>query len=464
MKIPINEKPYLNVEKLGNPGVAEFIDCYRDDGMNNVARPGLGGPTNDYFVDIGGSEVQNIFEWRYKNWMVAVDSSGNIWKIDSNRVKTQITGDTLTGGRIPQFTENGDKAYLANGGKIIEWDSSGTTCAFLTDPDAPLSVTHLAMIDSRLVAKSGETFFVSEAGDPTDWQGIGYTPEVKPDKLIALAADFEEITLFSESSLEFWSGTGKASDPYERLSGTTTEHGTTAPYSIDEFDNSYWFLDFMRRVVRINIRNPQVVSNPFDSEFQSLDNVSDCRGFVLPKDTLYVQTYPSEDKTYAYDYKRDVWSRWSYLHNGTRERFLGQCGCFMSKWNEQFVGSRKSGKIYICSRDYTSDGGSELIPLIRTGSLNFGSQAFKYVNGPNGMLLKVKRGQVANPSLEPTLNVRYKKENNEWSQQKTINLGRGGEMDTVGKVRPIGRFRTIEFEFSWDASSLTALMSAELNI
>lgn len=462
MLLPLDAKPYTNVEKLGNQGISEFIDCYKDDGGIPVARPGLGGPTSDRFVDLGTLSVNSLFEWETQGVAVAV-ADGGIYKITEAGVVTQITGVSL--GALPvSFVDFGDTLYLANGGKIVKWAFADSTAAFLADVDAPTQVTHLASLDQRLLAREEDNWLSSEAGDPTDWRGIEYTPEEKPDQLVGLAADWEEVALFGSRTVEFWTGTGLAADPFERLSGTTVEHGTIAPYSISMFDQSYWFIDFMRRIIRLAVRNPQIVSNPFDADFQAIADITDCRSLHFPLDTTVVFTFPVEDLSYAYDYKRDVWGKWSYLRNGERERYLGNCACYMRAWNKQLVGSRNNGKIFFAGREYTSDGGAELMPLIRTGSLNFGTQNWKYPMGPNAMLLKVKRGQVLNPTVEPFLQIRYKKENDQWSNVKTINLGRGGEMNTIGKVRTISRFRNIEFEFVWDAASMTAIISADLNI
>ena len=464
MLLPLNAKPYTNVEKLGNQGISEFVDCYKDDGMNNVARAGLGGSTNNAFADIGGSSVLDSFEWETKSVNVSIRNDGKIYKITSDGTATEITGATLSGGNPVSFVDYGDTAYLANGGNIIQWVYGSGVCSELTDVDAPTQVTHVAVLNSRLIAREGDNFLAAEAGDPTDWRGIEYEPEMKPDRLVALWADFEEVMLPGSKTIEFWADTGSAADPLERLSGTTVEHGTISPYSIAQFDSTYWLLDYMRRVVRLQVRNPAVVSNPFDNEFQALSEITDCRILHLPTETTIVLTFATEDKSFAYDYKRDVWARWTYLDNGVRDRYLGQCACYMRSWNQQLVGSRKDGRIYIASKDYTADGDNELMPYLRTGSLNFGTQSWKFPQGPNALLLKVKRGQVVNPSVEPYMTMRYKKENNTWSNPKTVNLGRGGEMNPIGKIRPIGRFRNIEFEFQWDAASMTSLVSAEINL
>lgn len=463
ISLPITAKPYTNVEKLGNQGIAEFIDCQKDDGMNNVARVGLGGPVANALCDIGTASVNSVYEWETQGIAVAV-GEGRIFSITQSGIVTEITGATLTGGNPVSFADYGNTLYMANGGAIVAWDSADSTCATLSDVDAPTQVTHLAVLNTRLLARQGDILHVSEAGDPTDWRAIQYEPEMKPDRMVALHSDWEEVALFGTKTVEFWSDTGSATDPLQRLSGTTAEHGTISPYSVALFDQSYWFLDYMRRVVRLAIRSPQVMSNPFESEFAALANVVDCRILHFPLETTVVFTFPSEDKSYAYDYKRDVWARWTNLRNGVRERFLGNCACYMRSWNKQLVGSRKNGKIHIASEAYTSDGGDEIIPLVRTGALNFGTQGWKHPMGPNALLLKVKRGQVLNPSVEPFIQMRYRKESGEWSQQKTVNLGRGGEMNPIGKIRPIGRFRNIEFEFSWDASAMTALVSGEINL
>lgn len=460
MQLPLSEKPYLNIDETARVGIAAFIDAAKDDAMNNTRRPGL-----KTFVQVPtGKPIDSAYEWVTKGFLVVV-SAGRIWQVKKDKTVQEITGATLSTGNPVTFADFGSTLYMANGGRIIKW-SGGGTCEYLSDPDAPSSVTHLGIIDQYLVALSGDLVWFAEVAEPENWRGEFFSAESLKDTTRALHIGWREIALFGDASIEYWASSGSPSAPFQRLEGTQTERGIIAPYSIQKIDNTYFFLDDERKIIRLAGRDPQIISNPFDAEIQRMDVASDTRSMHIHCDgqTFYVLTFPTQKKTFAYDYKRDVWSQWSYWDNAGQQRlpFIGQTACYMRSWNMHFVGSRDNGTLYEASMKYTDDDSIPMVWEIHTGWL--GNSEWKIVSE---LVLQLKRGfGAALVQPEPFMEVSYRERNADpqdkndgWSTPRMVNLGQLGEMDHIYRLFRLGRYRTRQYRFRCASSVPLVLMA-----
>ena len=458
--LPLQEKPFVNVDETSRRGIAKFTDAVKNDFMENLRRPGL-----QKWVNLGTNKpVDSVYEWLYQDVAVAV-SAGKVYKIEQNGTTTRITGDTLFTGTPVSFASFGDTLFMANGGKILKWTFTNDTCSFIPDSDAPTSVTHIIFINQYLVAldttQNAEAIYWSKVDDPTTWEGEFFSPELQPDKPNGLFTGWEEILISGESTLENWYNSGGAA-VFERLNSSNTERGTISPYTVQKIDNTYYFLDTERKVVRLEGRSPVVVSNPFDREFQELRTISDARGMqIIPNgEAYYVLTFPTEQKTYAYDYKRDAWYEWSYWNNtaSDRENYLGQAAAYMRKWERQLIGSRKDSTIYRTSLNYYKDDTDTINTDIYTGWTNHNTDAWKHCHE---LRVKLRRGD-GDAFDGKVLEVWYRDNGEyEWKGPRHIDMGQLGEADHIVRLRRLGRYRTRQWRFRCAEPIAFHLISAE---
>jgi len=462
-KIPLNQKPFVNVESIGNANAIELLaDMVKDDFMNNRTRPGLGGNADNGFADVGsGKQIDGMWYIRDIN-MIAVISGGVLYKVDSAGAVTEITGATITDGTTASFDEYEAKGYFCNNSAILEWDYSGNTCALLTDVDAPTDATFCQFLDGYLVALRADSgrFEWSNVDAPTVWDGEFATAEARPDNAQALFSRFGTLFIPGETTTEHWTTTGDTSSPFQRLSGAVTERGCLAKYSVTQIDNTYYYMDNERRVIRLAGYQPQVISNPYDSEFQALTDVENAIGYHCNADglTWYVLTFPSSQKTYYYSYKLDYWgklSNWDAV-NIERDDFLGLAGVWVDKWNKFLIGSRVDGKIYTMSFDYTTDNGGTIVSELITGRIDWGTNKRKE---SQKLSVRVKRGHVASGSLF----ISYRDNGNQdWSNEKEVELGVLGDTETIVNFRQLGWYYDRQWRFRSD-SGIT-IVSAEEDI
>jgi hypothetical protein len=457
--IPLKEKPFKNIDSVGNSiAIEEFSDADKDDFYNNKQRKGL-----IEFVDLGtGFPIDGIFH-PIDSALVVAFSGGRAFKITEGAVVTEIIGDALNIGTPVKMADFVTEGFFCNKSRILQWVYSTATSAFLTDVSAPTNASYLGFIDQYLLALRYGTqrYDWSDVGDPESWLGEFTSAESRPDILVALITAFGEIFLPGTKTIEHHADTGDPTAPFGRIPGTITERGSLSPYSFAQVDNSFIFLDEERRVIRMRGREPQIISNPFDSEFQVLGSISDAIGihFNAEGDTKYILTFPTEDKTYVYDYKLDFWARWSLWNEveGTRSRWLGNCGVLVPLWNKYMVGSRVDGKIYEAGKDYDTDDGNNLQTEIVTGRIDWGTSMRKSCKK---LRVKLKRG-TGGLTTSSDLIINYRDNGKtEWSRDKVINLGIAGDNEIYKTFRNLKTYRDRQWRFRI-TSAETLLVSAE---
>ena len=457
--LPIKEKPFASVDSIGNSvAIEEFNDADKDDFFNNKKRRGL-----SEFVDLGtGDPIDGIFN-PIDTGLVVAFSGGKTFTITEAGTITEITGVSLNSGIPVKMADFSTEGYFCNRSKIMQWVYSAVTNSFLADTSAPTNATHLGFLNQYLLALRYDTqrFDWSDVGDPEEWLGEFSSAESRPDKLVALLTAFDEIFLPGTKTIEHWGATVDPSSPFQKISSTTSERGSLAPYSFAQVDNSFMFLDEERRVIRMRGREPQVISNPFDSEFQKITSMSDAIGihFNADGDTKYIITFPTDNKTYAYDYKLDFWARWSYWSEsqGIRNRWLGNCGVLVPSWKKYLVGSKSDGKIYIASREYENDAGNNMQTEIITGRIDWGTSKRKV---SNKVRIKLKRG-TGGLSTSFNMIVNYRDNGKtKWSHDKVVNLGKAGDEEAYKTFRILKTYRDRQWRFRISSGN-TLLVSAE---
>ncbi len=517
-KIPTKTPIYQNIDEMAlNQFNASLLDGYMDEEGNTHRRPGL-----TLLNNLGtGAKIDGLYWWKKQGYIIAV-SGGRIFKKTTlAAVPTEITGATLVSGTRPMFTEDGTYAFMANGGPITHYNNAGVTVA-MVDPQAPTVVTHLGFHDQYLLCNNVGTgqMHYSDVGNSLSWQALSFvTIESDPDYLIALNIAWREILCLGKESTEVWWDDG--STPFSRLEGAYTERGCGAPYSLCFFNNTWYWLDHTRRLVKLEARTPQVVSTPFDKVIQGFSTISDALGDLCEIDgrTFYVLTFPTAERTFVYDYALKLWYEWCWWSDktGLYYRWHANCICYARDWNKWLVGSRVDGKIYTMSTSVYTDEGDTIRTLRRTGHVDYETMTRKRSNSVD---IRIKRGiglptgdpdevtgtdgliytcildhtstvvdkpitgsnwafywkltgltggvwieDVSYSANIPYIVVRWRDNNaNTWGNEHQINLGKIGETEFIAKLKRLGIYKTRQWEFILSDAVPLILCDAEETI
>jgi hypothetical protein len=183
-----------------------------------------------------------------------------------------------------------------------------------------------------------------------------------PDDLVALIVDHREVYLMGEISSEVWTDVGTVPFPFQRIPGTSTQHGIAAPFSLYRLGNSFAYVSRNNRgqaqIMQMQGYIPQRISTHAVENTLANQNVDDAVAWTyqLEGHEVYVVTFPSLNLTWAYDATTQMWHKWLYTTNDNEyQRHRGNCCATFQ--GLVIIGDYSNGKLYQLDKtNYTDDG------------------------------------------------------------------------------------------------------------
>lgn len=452
--MPTTKLPIFSPVQKGVDGIElsdenfSLFDGYRTLNGGTTKRPGSKALfTASAALGVG---VDGLFYWAEKD-VVMLCGGGDIYQltyISNTPVVTKLTSSPLLNQGTPvSMTVDGTNFYAANGGRIVYTPVSGVP-AYIADLDAPTTVTQIAFLDGYIMAIDGSNkFYWSDVNAGTSWNALSFaTAAGSPDLISALKVYNREIYLFGQRTIEVWENDGTT--PFSRVPGGLIQSGCSSPSAVIEDENSLYWLDENRRLVKFTGKSVERLSTRFDRELQSLAKVSDAIAQKIQIDgyVFFVFTFPFDNRTLVFNQTVEDWGEWGRwdLADAEYKRWIGSAYCYAEKWGVHLIGRRDSLIVSELARKYTGDD-ADLIRLARvTGHIDNGTSKIKQCNE---MRFRAKRGAGLSDRT-PKLMLRYKLDNRTWSNIKEFSLGNVGEYEIVLRDLRRHQYRTKQYEFS----------------
>jgi hypothetical protein len=220
------------------------------------------------------------------------------------------------------------------------------------------------IIDNYFVYNNPTTqqFGASDLLSPISPQTSFSLKDGAPDDLVALIVDHREVYLMGEISSEVWTDVGTVPFPFQRIPGTSTQHGIAAPFSLYRLGNSFAYVSRNNRgqaqIMQMQGYVPQRISTHAVENTLANQNVDDAIAWTyqLEGHEVYVVTFPSLNLTWAYDSTTQMWHKWLYTNNDNEyQRHRGNC-CAVFQ-GLVIIGDYENGKLYQLDKtNYTDDG------------------------------------------------------------------------------------------------------------
>jgi hypothetical protein len=183
-----------------------------------------------------------------------------------------------------------------------------------------------------------------------------------PDNLVALIVDHREVYLMGEASSEVWVDVGAVPFPFQRIPGTSTQHGIAAEFSLARLGNSFAYVSRNNRgqaqIMQMNGYMPTRISNHAVENSITNKTIDDAIAWTyqLEGHEVYVVSFPTLELTWAYDSTTAMWHKWLYTNSdGSYSRHRGNC-CAVFQ-GMVLVGDYENGSIYELDKlNYTDNG------------------------------------------------------------------------------------------------------------
>lgn len=240
--------------------------------------------------------------------------------------------------------------------------SGATTLTTITDVDFPSLPTSLAYQDGFFIVTEEDTdsFYISDSEDASSWASLNFaSAEDTPDDALAVVSHERHLYIFGKETTEIFYNSGDADFPFSRVAGGVLEFGAGSANSIVAGDEGLFCLDHKYRVRIFQGFQSQVVTPPqVEYHFNKYDTKSDAIAYTYHQEghAFYVITFPTDNRTWAYDISTGYWHTRSSGVKGERHKSN------LAVWfaDKVLVGDYKDGNIYEMDLDTYTDNGDEI--------------------------------------------------------------------------------------------------------
>ena len=191
-----------------------------------------------------------------------------------------------------------------------------------------------------------------------------------PDNLVSLIVDHREVYLLGEASSEVWVDVGSFPFPFQRIPGTSTQHGIAAKFSMSRVGDSFAYVSRNIRgqaqIMMMNGYIPQRISNHAVENTLTDKYIDDAIAWTyqLEGHECYVVSFPTLDLTWVYDITTEMWHKWLWVdNNNVYHRHRGNCASLFQ--GQVLVGDYANGQIYQLDKSNYTDNGQNIRRLRR---------------------------------------------------------------------------------------------------
>jgi len=337
--------------------------------VNAYARPiGQGGK-----AEIGLYAGPGLREWGavptgpHRGWIVVA----GILYVVSGRVLYAVTpaGDASELAGIPgdepvQFAANAldqPDIMLCATGKL--WTIKGGVCVPYDGDAIAGTVVDIDFLRGRFLIGLANGQFYYTRINSTEIEGDAfYNAEGKPDGLVGLWTRRNEVWLLGTESVELWSPTQDADDPFSPLGAGALPIGCLSAGTIAENNDDIFWVDNNRQVRRANGYTPKEISPEWVVEvIQAEPDTSSLRGFTFSLGGVNWYVLRGSTFTLWYNLNTNQWTERETLRSKVW-RGLGA----ISFADKTLIGDDRSGSIWQLDADCALDGPDEIMVRLQS--------------------------------------------------------------------------------------------------
>ena len=182
--------------------------------------------------------------------------------------------------------------------------------------------------------------------------GLSYASKFTgPDNLVSIIADHGQVYLLGETTSEVWADAGTFPFAFQRIPGSSSQHGIAAKFSVARLGNSFAYLARNNRgqseIVMMNGYFPQRISTHAVENTLVNQTVSDAIAYTyqIEGHECYVITFPTLDLTWVYDISTQLWHKWLWVDSQNNyHRHRSNCSALFQ--GVVLVGDYQNGQIY----------------------------------------------------------------------------------------------------------------------
>lgn len=280
-----------------------------------------------------------------------------------------------------------------------------------------------------------------------------FTGEARPDPVVALGENTAEVFLFGATTVQVFAPSSDPQNPFQPT--VTRELGCSAPYSVIKTDESFAWLDHLRRFVISDGRSQKILSEPIQKTLHDMTTVSDCIGYRVVQGWLdmLVWTFPTDGRTFCFQ-QGAQWAEWSGWDGETWTDFPVTAATKLKALGKTLVGT-SSGALATLDFEAQTDLGSPINSYCITGFQSHDTDKWKSCDR---VRFSLRRGQAS--SGEPYLLLSWRDGLSPWEDPIPVSLGAAGDYDPVVELWGMGTYRRRQWKLEFTNAEDLVLVAA----
>lgn len=241
-----------------------------------------------------------------------------------------------------------------------------------SNTDATLSTIAVYQDGFGLVNSTDNQVYQSNYNDLSTFAslnggGLGSTAnnafvQGNPEKITTMFDLKREVWIFKETSIEVWVNQGATGFSFAQLQGVNPPFGCDAPASVAKIGDSLVWLGSDENgncsvYMSVGYQAKPILTHALAALFQTFTTTTDAIAYTYQSGAheFYILTFPTANKTFAFDRATGKWCERAYFSNGAFSREIPNCHCFFNK--KHVVGDWRNGNIYALSDTTYTDNG-----------------------------------------------------------------------------------------------------------
>lgn len=300
--------------------------------------------------------------------LLYVVSDDDFYEITSGASATDRGDLSSTSGLVYMaLNPSNGEILIVDGTEARMFDVDTNTFSTVSDADFPDTANQVAFLNGYMIVNVPTTpgrFQWSNLNAASTYTSTDFSTATSLESIIKGIIEDKGILYFlGDVNGELWynSGSSAVFERFEKIN-----YGIVSKDTLRKFDNSVAWLARTKHGELHVVRSgqgfqPEIISTPeLNRKWQELSTVNDALAYVYQLDghEFYVLSFPTANKTWAYDASTKMWAQRSSAFSSSNSTFDGvSCAVFCTEWGGHIFGSYAStGKLWSPSTStYTWD-------------------------------------------------------------------------------------------------------------
>ena len=364
---------------------------------------------------------------------VAYRVVGNtLYKVSNTFVHTSL--GTIPGVDRCIFANDGVNLFIVSDKVITKYSVSTGLTSTVTDPDI-VGAKSVAFINNQFAYTFDSLTVFSDVGDgtvATSLNAVG--AESNPDILVRDYTFDQVLYRFGLKSCEGWWNSGVGIPPFVRIEGQIINVGLAAIHSVNNSREYIYWLGSDKQVYRARGGQEEPISTAaIAGEIQGFSTISDAYGevFTIDDKTIYVLTFPAENKTYALIENLGV-NGWIELSEGISSG-RWNAGSILDEYNKILIGDYQTGDLNLLAINSYDQAGTTWRRRRVIGSVNgdaLGQKGKRVKMSRMEFLLETGVGKITGQGDNPRIMLEASYDGGRtWNTGTWLRIGRLGEFN-----------------------------------